>query len=332
MNSGKSFLSCNWLVFMKEVCRTLGFKTEESLKYAKRGSDHHKMGQILEVTYLAMADELLLPYVRDCVIKRINPSVEGYLTTYNDAVRNPNYEYAQLMTFTFLHSMMMLRKGVRSGQHLPILAAKSKLSLLFFGRNHPLYQYMLFQDFRIECLMPDQVREIVYSLMSSSRNNSGGHYQSGDAHVEEINKKAKKWVIGVPTHAQWIQSFRNLDKLDTIRKNTLDEIGLKDETESLHLDRKDIANEVLHIRMLFRGYFKNPTVVTEHKDISGKIILSNTLKDFYHIALENYKDCIQKLESGQQIKPNIVFVTHDELTGYSRIDKKNNSRYNKRNL
>lgn len=69
MNSGKSFLSCNWLVFMKEVCRTLGFKTEESLKYAKRGSDHHKMWQILEVTYLAMADELLLPYVRDCVIK-----------------------------------------------------------------------------------------------------------------------------------------------------------------------------------------------------------------------------------------------------------------------
>lgn len=77
--------------------------------------------------------------------------------------------------------------------------------------------------------MPDQVREIVYSSMTSSRNNSGGHYQSGDSHVEEINKKAKKWVIGVPTHAQWIQLFRNLDKLNTIRKNTLDEIGLKEQ-------------------------------------------------------------------------------------------------------
>ena len=162
INSGRAFLSCNWLVFMEEVYKVLGFVSENALKYGKKGTDHHKMWQILEVTYLAMADELLLPYVRDCLRKNTKPSVEGYLTSYNDAVESPSYEYAQQMAFTFLHAMMMLRRGIRNGQHLPILAAKGKLALLFFGRNHPICQYMLIQDFRIECMLPDTVGEFTH--------------------------------------------------------------------------------------------------------------------------------------------------------------------------
>ena len=53
----------------------LGFVSENALKYGKKGTGHHKMWQN-EVTYLAMADELLLPYVRDCLRKNTKPSVE----------------------------------------------------------------------------------------------------------------------------------------------------------------------------------------------------------------------------------------------------------------
>ena len=31
-----------------------------------------------------------------------------------------------------------------------------------------------------------------------------GHYQSGDAIIEEINKEAKRDVVGVPDETQWI--------------------------------------------------------------------------------------------------------------------------------
>jgi len=36
-------------------------------------------------------------------------------------------------------------------------------------------------------------------LSMLSRTRRPGHYLSGDAVIEEINKQGKKWVIGVPT-------------------------------------------------------------------------------------------------------------------------------------
>ena len=50
MNPGKSFMSLCWDVFMKEICKELGFQSENALKYIKKGSDHHKLWNILEIT------------------------------------------------------------------------------------------------------------------------------------------------------------------------------------------------------------------------------------------------------------------------------------------
>ena len=66
MNAAKSFLSLNWTIFIEKVVKELGFTSENALKYAKKGADHHKLWQILEIIYLAAADELLLPYLRHC--------------------------------------------------------------------------------------------------------------------------------------------------------------------------------------------------------------------------------------------------------------------------
>ena len=111
---------------------------------------------------------------------------------------------------------MMLKRGVRYGQSKPILAAKSKLVLLFFGRNHPRYQEIVSHDFRIECMIPNEVKQCMYSTFSMSRNGKDGHYQGGDVMIEEINKQGKEWIIGVPTEMQWQRSFRNLDVLEEL--------------------------------------------------------------------------------------------------------------------
>ena len=162
-----------------------------------------------------MADELLLPYIRESLKVCKPPTANGYWSYCTNSL-NPNYLYVQQTTFTYLHAMMMLRKGIRYGQSLPILAAKSKLALLFFGRNHPRYQVMTTHDFRIGCLIPNEIKDCMHSTLSLSRTGRHGHYQSGDAMIEEINKQAKKWVIGVPTQSQWKRSFRNLDNLDEV--------------------------------------------------------------------------------------------------------------------
>ena len=135
------------------------------------------------MVYIALADELLLPYVRKSLELGEKPTSSGYWN-YSESIVNTNYQYVQQALFTFLHALMMLRRGVRYGQSKPTLAAKSKLVLLFFGCNHP-RQQIVSHDFRIECMIPNKLKQCVHSTFSMSRNGKDGHYQGGDVIIEE---------------------------------------------------------------------------------------------------------------------------------------------------
>ena len=63
INIAQAFMNLNWEVFTKECGRILGFQTPKSQKYLKKGSDHHKTWHFLEILYVAVALELLVPYV-----------------------------------------------------------------------------------------------------------------------------------------------------------------------------------------------------------------------------------------------------------------------------
>ena len=54
--------------------------------------------------------------------------------------------------------------------------------------------------------MPVEVLDAGNNSLVLSRTESVGHYQSGDAIIEEINKEGKRDVVGVPTNKQWIRS------------------------------------------------------------------------------------------------------------------------------
>ena len=105
MNTGKSFMNLNWSIFMKEVCKELGLKSDNALNYIKKGFDHHKLWEVLEICYIALSDELLLPYVRHCLSENIE-CLEGYWEYANDAI-NDTYIYDQQMAFIFLHSLVI---------------------------------------------------------------------------------------------------------------------------------------------------------------------------------------------------------------------------------
>ena len=108
-------MSCSWNVFMQEICVILELTSENAQKYIKKGSDHHRLWQILIVVYIAVADELLLSYARKRLELGEKPTSSDY-RNYSERVVNPNYQYAQQALFTFLHALIMLKRGVRCGQ------------------------------------------------------------------------------------------------------------------------------------------------------------------------------------------------------------------------
>ena len=69
--------------------------------------------------------------------------------------------------------------------------------------------------------MPEKLREVLKKYVSGSRTMSIEKCQGGDALLEETNKEVKSWLkmAGVPTEAQWLNVFRNLDDLTKVMKN-----------------------------------------------------------------------------------------------------------------
>ena len=167
MYAGRAFIKLNWSVFMESVAKELGFTSENSLNYIRKGSDHHKLWQILEHTYVALADELLVPYVRYCLLNNTDPDISGYWK-YCDSIKNVKYYYTQEMNFTYLYALMLLQKGIRMNSSKAVYAARNRLSLLFFGRNHPIYRDITFHEFRQQVMQPNELRVIAESSISTN--------------------------------------------------------------------------------------------------------------------------------------------------------------------
>ena len=51
---------------MKSICKEFGFSSKNAHAYARKGSDHHKLWDIIEPCYTAFTDELLLDFSRVC--------------------------------------------------------------------------------------------------------------------------------------------------------------------------------------------------------------------------------------------------------------------------
>ncbi len=124
----------------------------------------------------------------------------------------------QQMVFTFLHAMMLYRKGVQNCNSDAAESGKAKLAKLFYTRNHPKYQRILAVDKLWNAMMPVDMKVVMEESYSVSRTGRKGHYQGADACLEEINKNGKAWISphGVPANEEWLKVFRNLDQLNQV--------------------------------------------------------------------------------------------------------------------
>ena len=213
----RSFMKLNWDVFTSAFANELGFKSPKAQEYIKKGSDHHKLWHFMEIIYVSLTLELVVPYVKYALNLKEIPSTEEYWSWCN-SLECPNYIYMQEMTLTYLHSLMLLRSGVRKSNAIAVQDSVAKLSHLIFNRNHPIYQNILYNNGLDICLMPSNLKNIMEQYISGNKSGKRDKCQGGDALLEEVNKESKAWLkmAGVHTEQQWIRVFRNLDNLSQV--------------------------------------------------------------------------------------------------------------------
>ncbi|KAJ8027943.1 hypothetical protein HOLleu_30043 [Holothuria leucospilota] len=228
MNTVRSYFEIIWEVFMKDLAFAMGFCSEAAQQYAKKGSDHHKSGELLCILCHGTIEELLVPYVRMCKAANHYPTPTGYLN-WTKAVKSPKYQYAQEQILTYAQSILNFRKGVRHNKKELIMAGKFKHSPIFHGRNHPKYQQIELIEGRNDILMPPKVKQFVHKFQAVSQSGQIDRCEDMDFQLENLNKRSKVWTPkGVPSESDWMRAFRNLEKLDKLRLTTLERMGCND--------------------------------------------------------------------------------------------------------
>ena len=89
---------------------------------------------------------------------------------------------------SYFYIRLFFRQEIRSNCSRSILAAQSKLILLFYSRNHSKHQEIIYNDLHQQVLRPDELKNIMESNFSASHTGNLGDFRSGDALLKEINK------------------------------------------------------------------------------------------------------------------------------------------------
>ena len=63
---------------LSELAKLLHYNTIRAQVACKNANDHHKAWQMLEIFLYGTADELLVPFVRQCLTNNMIPSVEKF--------------------------------------------------------------------------------------------------------------------------------------------------------------------------------------------------------------------------------------------------------------
>ena len=192
-----------WEPFMSEICKELDFTAENAQAYAKKdSSDHHKLWDVIEICYIAFTDEIIVEFLCYCNLTNIDSNVESFWN-YFVVLKNPNFVFMHQMAFVCLRALISFRGGIQTNNVEYRYGGKNKLSILLFGRNHPNYDQLISLERKIGIQMPPEISSVKFSSLVLSRTNRIGHYQSGDAVIEEINKEAKRNLVGVLNDIRW---------------------------------------------------------------------------------------------------------------------------------
>lgn len=69
-----------------------------------------------------------------------------------------------------------------------------KIFRLFFARNHPIYQNILFQHVPDKFLIASELASIMDKFVSGSKADTQGKCQGENAMLEQLSKESKSWL------------------------------------------------------------------------------------------------------------------------------------------
>ncbi|KAJ8309717.1 hypothetical protein KUTeg_011582 [Tegillarca granosa] len=207
----KSFVELNWNVFFSELCKLMGLKSENAQNAAKKCTDNHKTWSLLQIAYEGTLQELMIPYVRECLTSNSELSPKGFLSFALTEAKDPNYLYMATMTLPYLQSIINMRIGLRLGNSLAINAAKTIFAPLFHSRNHARYQEIEMSEAVQRLMVPKELIPFYDETESVCL--------TGDKMSEVVNKEVQSWMPrGVPTGNDWIRVTRNWETLKNLTK------------------------------------------------------------------------------------------------------------------
>ncbi|CAG2220190.1 unnamed protein product [Mytilus edulis] len=225
MNLIKSFFELNWVPFLESMCEEMGFESDASKLFAKRCKDHHKSWRLLLIFHLGSLQELVLPYVRHCLLLKSTPSAKGFLgfnARFYSSKEYPNLTYLMDQVGKYSQGIINLRMATRRNNASLLRSSMYMTKELFHGRQHPKYQIIELYDAIQYKMMPEDVRQLYddYSSITTSGNYSLG--EDFDFVLEEKNKQLKSWIPkGVPTDEIWQTVCRNITLLENIKDRSL---------------------------------------------------------------------------------------------------------------
>ena len=328
MNMARKLLSFAWEPIIKHVAYCLGFRTPNALRVFKNGVDHHRTLQVMESMFEALLKELLVPYVRDCMLSdpTKEPTAEEYFKWYNESVTNEKYAYIFNLTFYYLLSFQMFHEGVRKNNSNVMMAGRTVFAPLFFVGHHPKYQHLLLRDMVERVNYPAPVKE--YMVMTESHTASGNRNggQGGDFIHEELNRSIKSYLqgCGIPTKDNWLNIIRKAEKLSLLKDRFLKETNV--DASSGKKKPKKFEHEVTMIRKQLRvsRYLEKYDEVESLETINGEC-LDEDLCDFIFLAEKNYKEYKAELiKEGTYgtLKLEPIFITDAERKEFAKIENK----------
>ena len=220
MNMTKSCFKLLWNVILEDIAEVMGYTSTRAKTACQKCTDHHKAWQLLKISMIAVSKELVLPFVRECLARDINPSVYSFYTYMRD-VKNPNVNFLMHAMLTYVFALFLFRAGERSNNSDAILAARMKFSSLFFGMNQTFYQEIEVRDLKARVLAPVQVNDFLRQNETFSVSGLASKGEGGDFILEAKNKKIKRMLPpGCPDRSTWERVCHNADETDKVHKFT----------------------------------------------------------------------------------------------------------------
>ncbi|CAC5391852.1 unnamed protein product [Mytilus coruscus] len=224
MNLLKAFFELNWIPFLEVLCEKMGFLSDAAKMYAKACKDTHKSWHLLMVFHTSGLRELVIPYVRNCMVNGKTPEAKEFFhftqTMYSE--ENSNLKYLMDTVCRFSQGIINYRMGVRRNNAQLMKSAKYMTKELFSARSHPKYQAIEVFDTLQDILMPIEVSKLndKYSSFSTTGNKSLG--EDADFVLEEKNRQLKSWIPkGIPRDLIWQSVCRNNEVLEKVKGNCL---------------------------------------------------------------------------------------------------------------